>query len=111
MWPPATTGAQRTSRHPSTTCQIACFRGSLAVDYEPTLDNGRALATGNLHLIRAAAAELPRVDLGDALVVCMAIREADRSALSAPPCAGWRATRPSVPRASPTSERQRTRSP
>ena len=28
-------------------------------------------------MIRAAAAELPRVDLGDALAVCMAIREAE----------------------------------
>jgi hypothetical protein len=28
----------------------------------------RALATGNLNLIRAAAAELPRVDLSDALL-------------------------------------------
>jgi hypothetical protein len=37
----------------------------------------RALATGNLHLIRAAAAELPSVDLGDALAVCMAMREAE----------------------------------
>jgi hypothetical protein len=37
----------------------------------------RALATGNLALIRAAAAELPQVDLGDALAVCMAIRDAE----------------------------------
>jgi hypothetical protein len=37
----------------------------------------RALKTGNLNIIRAAAAELPRVDLGDALVVCVAIREAE----------------------------------
>ncbi|MCW3006866.1 MAG: hypothetical protein JWP17_1492 [Solirubrobacterales bacterium] len=37
----------------------------------------RALKTGNLPLIRAAAAELPRVDLGDALSVCMAIRESE----------------------------------
>jgi hypothetical protein len=37
----------------------------------------RALATGNLNLIRAAAAELPRVDLDDALAVCMAIRDAE----------------------------------
>jgi hypothetical protein len=37
----------------------------------------RALATGNLQLIRAAAAELPQVDLDDALAVCMAIREAE----------------------------------
>jgi hypothetical protein len=37
----------------------------------------RALHSGNLNLIRAAAAELPRVDLGDALAVCMAIRDAE----------------------------------
>ena len=37
----------------------------------------RALATHNLTLIRAAAAELPRVDLGDALAVCVAIRQAE----------------------------------
>ena len=37
----------------------------------------RALRTGNLTIIRAAAAELPRVDLGDALSVCMAIRDAE----------------------------------
>lgn len=37
----------------------------------------RALATGNLLHIRSAAAELPQVNLGDALAVCMAIREAE----------------------------------
>jgi hypothetical protein len=37
----------------------------------------RALGTGNLTIIRAAAAELPHVDLGDALTVCVAIREAE----------------------------------
>jgi len=37
----------------------------------------RALASGNLTIIRTAAAELPSVDLGDALAVCMAIREAE----------------------------------
>jgi hypothetical protein len=36
----------------------------------------RALATGNLLLIRAAAAELAHISLGDALVVCVAIRDA-----------------------------------
>lgn len=35
----------------------------------------RALATGNLLLIRTAAAELPSVSLGDALAVCLAIRD------------------------------------
>src|SRR4051795_10188344 len=37
----------------------------------------RALKTGNLNIIRSAAAELPQVDLGDALAVCVAIREAE----------------------------------
>jgi hypothetical protein len=36
----------------------------------------RALDGGNLAMIRAAAAELPQVNLDDALAVCMAIREA-----------------------------------
>jgi hypothetical protein len=36
----------------------------------------RALATGDLLLIRAAAAELGTVSLGDALQVCVAIRDA-----------------------------------
>jgi hypothetical protein len=37
----------------------------------------RALATGNLLLIHAAAAELPHVDLRDALSVCAAIRQSE----------------------------------
>ena len=37
----------------------------------------RALKTGNLTLIRNAAAELPRVDLSDALAVCVVIRQAE----------------------------------
>jgi hypothetical protein len=37
----------------------------------------RALATGNLLLIRSAAAELPQISLGDALSVCVAIRDAE----------------------------------
>ena len=37
----------------------------------------RALATGNMHIIRAAAAELPIVNLGDALSVCVAIARAE----------------------------------
>jgi hypothetical protein len=37
----------------------------------------RALKTGNLTLIRNAAADLPRVDLGDALAVCRVIRAAE----------------------------------
>jgi hypothetical protein len=37
----------------------------------------RALKTGNLTLIRNAAAELPRVDLGDALAIYVAIRRAE----------------------------------
>jgi hypothetical protein len=35
----------------------------------------RALATGNLTLVRAAAAELPTVRLDDALQVCVLLRD------------------------------------
>jgi hypothetical protein len=37
----------------------------------------RALSTGNMLLIRASAAELGSVSLGDALSVCVAIRDAE----------------------------------
>src|SRR3954447_529412 len=37
----------------------------------------RALRTNNLNLIRSAAAELPRIELKDALAICLAIRAAD----------------------------------
>ena len=36
-----------------------------------------ALETGNVTLIKAAAAELPRVSLADALRVCLVLRRAD----------------------------------
>jgi hypothetical protein len=37
----------------------------------------RALETGNLTLVRAAASELPRINLDDALRVCLLLRSAD----------------------------------
>jgi hypothetical protein len=37
----------------------------------------RALSTGNLRIIRAAAAEMPRVGLDDALTICLAIHAAE----------------------------------
>jgi len=37
----------------------------------------RALTTGNLLLVRAAALELPRVDLADALRICLLIHRGD----------------------------------
>ncbi len=37
----------------------------------------RALATGNLALVHAAAAELPRVDLVDALSICLLLSAHD----------------------------------
>jgi hypothetical protein len=37
----------------------------------------RALATGNLSLVRAAAAELPAIDLGDALAICLLMSDRD----------------------------------
>jgi hypothetical protein len=46
-------------------------RGSASARFQ------RALKTGNFMLIRDAAVELPRVDLGDALAVCIVIRQAE----------------------------------
>jgi hypothetical protein len=37
----------------------------------------RALRIGRLSLVRAAAAELPRIDLDDALSICLLISEQD----------------------------------
>ncbi len=37
----------------------------------------RALATGNLTLVRTAAAELPRIELDDALAICLLIEDQD----------------------------------
>jgi hypothetical protein len=37
----------------------------------------RALETGNVTMIKSAAAELPRVSLADALQVCLVLRKAD----------------------------------
>lgn len=36
-----------------------------------------ALRKGNLHLIRAAAAELPQVNLADALAICLVMSDQD----------------------------------
>ena len=43
----------------------------------PAPDNKRALLTGNLALVRAAAAELPAVDLADALAICLLMSARD----------------------------------
>jgi hypothetical protein len=40
----------------------------------------RALAIGNPLLIRSAAAELPRIELADALAICLALADADDDA-------------------------------
>jgi hypothetical protein len=50
----------------------------LTSDGSPYTRFKRALATGNLNLIRSAAAELPRVGLPDALEVCLLMRDQDR---------------------------------
>jgi hypothetical protein len=46
-------------------------------DGSPYVRFKRALGTGNLNLIRATAAELPRVGLADALQVCLLMRDQD----------------------------------
>jgi hypothetical protein len=40
----------------------------------PTLGSGRAFDTGNVTLVRAAAAELPTINLDDALRICLVLR-------------------------------------
>ena len=37
----------------------------------------RALAGGNIAMVRAAAAELPKIDLGDALAICLLMSARD----------------------------------
>jgi hypothetical protein len=37
----------------------------------------RALAAGNVAMVRAAAAELPKIDLGDALSICLLMSTRD----------------------------------
>ena len=46
----------------------------------------RALDTGNLALIRTAAAELPQVNLDDALRICLVIREREPESFDKAPC-------------------------
>jgi hypothetical protein len=46
----------------------------------------RALDTGNLALIRTAAAELPQINLDDALRICLVIREREPSSFDRAAC-------------------------
>jgi len=50
-----------------------CVR--MSSDGSPYYRFKRALATGNLNLIRAAAAELPWIGLSDALEICLLLRD------------------------------------
>ena len=50
---------------------------SMTSDGSPYTRFKRALGTGNLLLIQAAAAELPRVVLRDALEICLVLRDQD----------------------------------
>jgi hypothetical protein len=46
----------------------------------------RALDTGNLALIRTAAAELPQINLDDALRICLVIREREPASFDRAAC-------------------------
>ena len=82
----------------------------------------RALETGNLTLVRAAAAELPSINLDDALRVCLLLRTADArlyeratvrslGRLAAPRCSRARDAPPSGRRLRcPTIRRRRSAS-
>ena len=49
----------------------------MSSDGSPYARFQRALRIGRLSLVRAAAAELPRIDLDDALSICLLISEQD----------------------------------
>src|SRR3954453_4055402 len=57
-----------------------CEHAFVSVRGSPYARFQRALETGNLTLIRGAAAELPRVSLDDALRVCLVIGEREPQA-------------------------------
>jgi len=98
------------SRHPQRLVGIASRRPAEAPRAR-TSRPARALTPGNLSVIRAAAAELRRVDLGDALAVSLRSARPSRTASSAPRCVGSPATASSAPtQRSPTSHEPRSRS-
>lgn len=57
------------------------------IDWSPYSIFKRALRRGDLAGVRAAAAELPRVPLDDAFVICMLILAQQSAVTSARPCA------------------------
>jgi len=61
----------------------ACEHAFVSIKGSPYARFRRALETGNLALIRGAAAELPSVDLADALTVCQLMREGEPGAYEA----------------------------
>jgi hypothetical protein len=70
----------------------------VSINGSPYAHFRRALDTGNLALIRTAAAELPQINLDDALRICRVIREREPESLTGPLVAGWRAMRRSAER-------------
>ena len=61
----------------------ACEHAFVSIKGSPYARFRRALETGNLALIRGAAAELPSVDLADALTVCRLMRDGEPGAYEA----------------------------
>ena len=54
------------------------IKGGAYARFRRALDTGNlTLDTGNLTLVRTAAAELPRINLDDALRICLLLRGAD----------------------------------
>ena len=66
---------------------------ALTSDGNPYARFRRALETGNETLVVAAARELPKVTLDDALRICLVLRGSDPArAMSGLRCAGWAAS-------------------
>src|SRR4051812_50179434 len=79
-WPRGSVATSGSGRHRSvrtTFRRAVCEHMFVSVRGSPYVRFKRALATGNLSLVRAAAAELPAIDLGDALAICLLMSDRD----------------------------------
>jgi hypothetical protein len=63
-----------------------CEHAFVSIKGSPYARFRRALETGNLALIRTAAAELPQVNLDDALRICLVIREREPGSFDRAAC-------------------------
>src|SRR5919197_3671075 len=63
-----------------------CEHAFVSIRGSPYAHFRQALDTGNLALIRTAVAELPQINLDDALRICLVIREREPGSFDRPAC-------------------------